>query len=415
MKFRKLVFECGLIAASVAVISASSAVSVSAAETAADTENTGSEQDETENSETDQSPQEVSGEVSEEEVSEEEISEEENSGDEESEEKTSEGQMSEEQTSEETSVWTDKLLVIVEEDSSLNIRKEPNTDSEIVGKMSRGAAAEVVEQGEEWSKIVSGEVEGYVCNEYCVFAKEAEVQAAEICATEATVTTDGVRLRDDASTDSAIYKVLEEGESLTVSDDAEEIESSWVQVQYGDDVAYVSSDYVEVELAVGEAVSMEEIYEQQAAEQAAAEQAAAEQAAAEQAAAATESATAQNSSSDSTAVSASSDDLALLASIIYCEAGGESYEGQLAVGAVVMNRVKSGSFPNTISGVIYQSGQFSPASSGKLSRVLSNESATSSCYQAAQAAINGEDNTGGALYFHAGSGNGTVIGNQVFY
>ncbi|MCD8149176.1 MAG: cell wall hydrolase [Clostridiales bacterium] len=304
--------------------------------------------------------------------------------------------------------------MVVEEDTSLNIRKEPDTDSEIIGKMSRGAAAEVVEQGEEWSKIVSGDVEGYVCNEYCVFAGEAEAQAAEICTTEATVTADGVRLREDASTESAIYKVMEEGESLTVSDDAEETESSWIPVQYGDDVAYVSADYVEVELAVGEAVSMEEIYEQQAAEKAAAEQAEAEQAAEEQAAS-DENATAQTSVSGGTAVSASSDDLALLAALIYCEAGGESYEGQLAVGAVVMNRVKSGSFPNSVSGVIYQSGQFSPSSSGKLSRVLGNGSATSSCYQAAQAAINGEDNTGGAMYFHAGSGSGTVIGSQVFY
>ncbi|MCC8152478.1 MAG: cell wall hydrolase [Lachnospiraceae bacterium] len=393
MKFRKLVFECGLIAASIAVISASSAVSVSAAETVTDSANAGSEQNETENSETNQNPQEDSGDEPEEEVPEE------MSGEESSVEGTSE-----EQISEEISGWADKLLVVVEEDSSLNIHKEPDTDSEIVGKMSRGAAAEVVEQGEEWSKIVSGDVEGYVCNEYCVFAGEAEAQAAEICTTEATVTEDGVRLRGDASTESIIYKVLEEGESLTVSDDAEETAGGWIPVRYGDGVAYVSSDYVEVELAVGEAVSMEEIYEQQAAEKAAAEQAAAKEAAAT-----------QTSSSGNTAASASSDDLSLLAAIIYCEAGAESYEGQLAVGAVVMNRVKSGSFPNSISGVIYQSGQFSPASSGKLSRVLGNGSATSSCYQAAQAAINGEDNTGGALYFHAGSGNGTVIGNQVFY
>ena len=130
-----------------------------------------------------------------------------------------------------------------------------------------------------------------------------------------------------------------------------------------------------------------------------------------------------NSGSDSAAVttsseavSASSSDTQLLAAIIQCEAGGEPYSGQLAVGAVVMNRVKSGSFPNSISGVIYQSGQFTPASSGKLARVLSSGNISSSCYQAAAEALSGADNTGGAKYFHAGtSGSGTVIGSQIFY
>ena len=118
----------------------------------------------------------------------------------------------------------------------------------------------------------------------------------------------------------------------------------------------------------------------------------------------------------SAAVSASTSDTQLLAAIIQCEAGGEPYAGQLAVGAVVMNRVKSGSFPNSISGVVYQSGQFTPASSGKLARVLSSGKISSSCYQAAAEALSGADNTGGAKYFHAGtSGSGTVIGTQIFY
>ena len=92
------------------------------------------------------------------------------------------------------------------------------------------------------------------------------------------------------------------------------------------------------------------------------------------------------------------------------------YQGQLAVGAVVMNRVRSGSFPNSISGVVYQSGQFTPASSGKLARVLNSGNISGSCYQAANDALAGADNTGGCLYFHAGtSGSGTVIGNQIFY
>ena len=116
--------------------------------------------------------------------------------------------------------------------------------------------------------------------------------------------------------------------------------------------------------------------------------------------------------------SGSTDDLTLLAALIYCEAGGESYEGQLAVGSVVMNRVYSSSFPDTISGVIYQSGQFSPASNGRLASCLASGSYTTSCVNAAQEVMNG-NLTVTALFFcsvssYSGTG-GTVIGNHVFY
>ena len=84
--------------------------------------------------------------------------------------------------------------------------------------------------------------------------------------------------------------------------------------------------------------------------------------------------------------------------MIYCEAGSESYQGQLAVGAVVMNRVNSGAYPNTISGVIYASGQFTPAMNGKVARIY-NTDIPASCYTAAQEAMAGATNVGGATHF----------------
>ena len=114
------------------------------------------------------------------------------------------------------------------------------------------------------------------------------------------------------------------------------------------------------------------------------------------------------------AASTSSDDASLLAAIIYCEAGNQSYEGMVAVGAVVMNRVYSSSFPNSISEVIYQSGQFTPASSGVLASALAN-GVPSTCYDAAVAAMNGENPVGSALYFNTGSGKGIKIGAHQFY
>ena len=125
--------------------------------------------------------------------------------------------------------------------------------------------------------------------------------------------------------------------------------------------------------------------------------------------------TSYEDASSSFSTSASSSDLDLLAGLIYCEAGNQSREGKVAVGAVVMNRVASGSFADSISGVIYQSGQFTPAGSGWLDSVIASGSIPSDCYEAAQAALNGENPVGDALYFNTGSGQGIQIGAHQFY
>ncbi len=111
----------------------------------------------------------------------------------------------------------------------------------------------------------------------------------------------------------------------------------------------------------------------------------------------------------------SSSDISILAAIIECEAGGESYEGKLAVGSVVLNRVRSSHFPSTIAGVIYQSGQFSPVASGRFATVLAR-GANQSCIKAAKEVLGGNI-TLNSLYFRRNNGtiSGTVIGNHVFY
>ena len=101
-----------------------------------------------------------------------------------------------------------------------------------------------------------------------------------------------------------------------------------------------------------------------------------------------------SSSSNSSSSSSNSSNVNLLARLIYGEARGEPYTGQVAVGAVVMNRVKSSSFPNTISGVIYQSGAFDAVRDGQI-----NLSPNSTAIKAAQDAINGWDPSYGAVYY----------------
>ena len=106
----------------------------------------------------------------------------------------------------------------------------------------------------------------------------------------------------------------------------------------------------------------------------------------------------------------------LLACLIYCEAGNQPYTGQVAVGAVVINRVRSAAYPNTVSGVIYQKGQFSPVASGRLATRLAL-GATTACYQAADEAMRGATPVGSCLYFRTviPQINGTIIGDHVFY
>lgn len=104
----------------------------------------------------------------------------------------------------------------------------------------------------------------------------------------------------------------------------------------------------------------------------------------------------------------------LMASIIYCEAGNQPYEGQVAVGAVIMNRVKSGSYPDSIEAVIYQSGQFGPAATGWLNRVRSSKGYSQTALQAAVDALNGSNPIGNCLYFDQG-GSGMKIGAHYFH
>ncbi len=126
----------------------------------------------------------------------------------------------------------------------------------------------------------------------------------------------------------------------------------------------------------------------------------------------------QSSWRDISEVNFAEGDRYLLANLIYCEAGGESYSGQVAVGAVVINRVLSEVFPNTVTGVIYQSRQFSPVASGRLALALAEGRATSSGYQAADEAMKGSTNVGNCVFFRTPVDGVTPkyrIGGHIFY
>ena len=291
--------------------------------------------------------------------------------------------------------WANRVMANVEED--MNIRTAPDETSELAGKFYRGDVAEVVSVEGDWTQVTSGNVTGYVKNDYLVYGQDAENLASEVCSEYATVNADGLRLRSEPGEDTSVVTTAANGDRLKVNKDAETADG-WVAVETSDGTAYVSADYVSVALNLGTALNSEEV----AAKEKAKEEAEAKEEAKKEA--------------KKNAVSANADEVTLLGALIQCEAGNGSYEGMVAVGAVVMNRVRSGGYPSTITGVIYQSGQFTPALSGSVANVAAG-GVKSSCLQAAREALAGTDNTGGALSFRSASSgySGTVIGANVFF
>lgn len=191
-------------------------------------------------------------------------------------------------------------------------------------------------------------------------------------------------------------EAAEQEETLDDTRFAEGTGTDWGVSQ---EVIDVQSGMIEnVKIAAAEAKLEEERRAAEEAERIAREKAEAEAAAAAQA----EAAAAQQAEKE------------LLASLIFCEAGNQPYEGQVAVGAVVMNRINSSSYPDTMEEVIYQSGQFSPAMSGWLDRVRANQGYTEAAMQAAEDALAGSNPIGDCLYFSVG-GYGTRIGDHLFH
>ena len=297
--------------------------------------------------------------------------------------------------------WQDMLVTTA--DDYMNVRSEASSDSALAGKLRRGDVAEITEVEDGWYEISSGNLTGYVSSDYVVTGDDAKALANETCLTYVKSLTSGLHVRSAASEDASVLTALGEGERLEYDADAEAVDG-WTAVDYGGTTGYVKSEYATVYLATGTGITVEE--ERQALEKAEAEKAA--KASAQKAS--TTVATVQNQP-----VAASYDDVTLLAALIQCEAGWESYEGQLAVGAVVVNRLHSG-YGGSLYDVIYARGQFSPAGSGQVAAAAA-AGPRGSCVQAAQEALSGVDNTGGARSFRpVRSGYpGTVIGNHVFW
>lgn len=286
-------------------------------------------------------------------------------------------------------------LVMAKVNEYVNIRQEADQDAEKIGVLYKDCGGEILEKNNEWTKIKSGDVTGWIKNEYLYFGKEAEELAKDVGVLTAYANTETLRVREEPSLEAGIVGLLANGQAV----EAIAEEGDWVRVSYEGTTGFVSSEYVRVEFGIDTAESMEAIREREEAERA-------------RVAAEAEAKRVQQKE----AVFATASELDILAALIQCEAGGEPYEGQVAVGAVVMNRVRNGGYPNSITEVIYASGQFVPASGGRMESLILNKTTKASCVQAAQEAINGACNVGDALHFRRNNGRpGLVIGNHVFW
>ena len=140
-------------------------------------------------------------------------------------------------------------------EGNLNVRKEPDESGKLLGKLPEHGAVEILDEVDGWYKIESGELKGYVKAEYIASGDEALEIAAEEITTMATVTGDGLRIRESASTDSDVIINLNSGEKLPVI----EVLDGWVKVAVDTDEGYVSADYVEIADELPTAKSLDEL------------------------------------------------------------------------------------------------------------------------------------------------------------
>lgn len=323
----------------------------------------------------------------------------------------------------ETATWTNRASANVTQYADIKAAKDRNAQTS--GILLPGRMVTVEEKGEAWSKISSNGIEGYVETANLVFGEEARVHYKNVCGFDAAVQTQGANLNVRAGADiaNAVVGSLADGSAIEVLAK----DKDWYRLDVEGAEEYVSAQYVVLDEKGEGAVTVDEYNRLKAEAEAAAQakaqaeaQAAAEAEAAAQAeaqAAAEEAAQAPaepQTAASGRGVSLSADEMNLFASLVQCEAGGESWEGKVAVAAVVINRMTSGIFPSSLSDVIYQGGQFAPTWNGSLDSVLAGGPG-GDCMAAVQAALAGENPIGGCLYFNSGAGQGIQIGNQHFY
>ena len=330
---------------------------------------------------------------------------------------------------------------VIDAKDMLDIHAEANTASAVVGQVMEDGHVAILAKYNDWVQIQAGEIAGWVPAENLVeteISNEEAVAANEQVIAErtgATASEDEFFAEEEVQQDETAALQAEaseaaqnEIEEVQAAEEAARIEAEAQAKAAAEEAARIEAE-AQAKAAAEEAARLAAEAQAKAAEEAAPLEAEAQAKAAEEAArlaaeaqakaaeeAARLEAEAQQAALAAQTAAISAEELKLLANIIYCEAGSESYVGKVAVGNVIMNRVKSASQPNTITEVVYAKGQFSPVRNGSLQRALSSDKADAACYQAAIEALAGAQPVGGKLFFRRNNGrSGQVIGHHVFY
>ena len=301
---------------------------------------------------------------------------------------------------------------VIDAKDMLDIHAEANTASAVIGQVMEDGHVAILAKYNDWVQIQAGEIAGWVPAENLV---ETEISNEEAVAANEQVIAE--RTGATASEDEffAEEEVQQDETAALQAEASEAAQNEIEEVQAAEEAARIEAE-AQAKAAAEEAAQLEaEAQAKTAAEEAARLEAEAQAKAAAEETARLE-AEAQQAALAAQTAAISTEELKLLANIIYCEAGSESYVGKVAVGNVIMNRVKSASQPNTITEVVYAKGQFSPVRNGSLQRALSSDKADAACYQAAIEALAGAQPVGGKLFFRRNNGrSGQVIGHHVFY
>ena len=319
---------------------------------------------------------------------------------------------------------------VIDAKDMLDIHAEANTASAVVGQVMEDGHVAILAKYNDWVQIQAGEIAGWVPAENLVeteISNEEAVAANEQVIAERTGATasedeffaeEEVQQDETAALQAEASKAAQnEIEEVQAAEEAARLEAEAQAKAAAEEAARLEAE-AQAKAAAEEAARLEaEVQAKAAAEEAARLEAEAQAKAAEEAARlAAEAQQAALAAQAAQTAAISAEELKLLANIIYCEAGSESYVGKVAVGNVIMNRVKSASQPNTITEVVYAKGQFSPVRNGSLQRALSSDKADAACYQAAIEALAGAQPVGGKLFFRRNNGrSGQVIGHHVFY
>ncbi len=333
----------------------------------------------------------------------------------------------EETTEEETTAppVQEKEIFLVNLSDFVYVRAEASTDAQILGKVFAGGGGEVIEKAGEWTKITSGNVEGYVYSQYIWIGDEAEKNLPTYGTAYGTITTTDLRIRDSAGLDSDVLGYLDINTEVEIIEEGED----WHKIKFEGEDAYISAEYVTVryEYSLGVTLAEEEAAIKAEEERLAAIAAEEERKRQEEAQLLAQAVAASKPVEvvrTPAYTNISDEDIYLMMCVVSKECGYDAYEGQLAVANIILNRYNGQGYGNTVRDVLYAPNQFSVVYWDSFQTVIAN-GPMESARKAVEEALSGVNNvprytnyrslTGITADDYAMMNEYSIIGNQVFY